>query len=177
MLVGKIPNYISGNTRASRVEDYLEEGGPPNAQLAADLLIYGKIILDTTYALRTILLLVSFCKHKATKSFLALFVIERAAWFLFLPIPDERILSSTWLTLGVAAFFGAFRLWEVLIGAVAVFTSFKLSRYLYFDESINVASLIFLSLLFGLLGAMIHGLMNKLCFFYIDVEVLREGNE
>ena len=64
-----------------------------------------------------------------------------------------------------------------MICGSATIVSFYLSRCIYFDESFNIARFIFDNLGLVIYCAIVHALTNKLGFLFIELDVLREGND
>lgn len=132
---------------------------------------------NTIYGLRVFALLVSFFNVRVSKSFIYLFAAARIVKFLFLPLEEEGTSAKSWAFLAFQITFLTFGFWQTVFVGCAILTSFSLSRLIYFDESFNMLRFIVVNLLFVVFSAFVNGLTNKIGFLFVELDVLRSGND
>lgn len=94
-----------------------------------------------------------------------------------MPLDSESGQSDQWLAMVLDFFVYSFDLWPSLILSSTIIASFFASRSLYFDDKFQVGSCILVILILGLAVAAVQCLYNKIGFFIIEKDVLREGND
>ena len=163
--------------RWAKVQDYLDEGGPPNAQLARDLYPYGKFILLTIVILKTVLLVASLPKLKVSKSFFVVMAIHNVVKFVFMPLDLSGFTQDHLYAIVLDIFLYSFDVWSGLILGLVMTASLFGARAVYFEESFAVGGFINITLLVSLAVLATQCFYNKIGFLVIETELLREGND
>ena len=168
---------INGENSSDKVQEYLDEGGPPEVELARELYPYGNAFLLSNGVLKLILLLVSFRKPKVCKSFFYVMTLHMVIRYAFLPLDFQGTMNDHWYSLALEIAVLSFDLFPSLVLTQIIVTSFYVSRSVYFDEKIDVPNLVQISLIAFSTICGIQGMFNKIGFIVIETELLREGND
>ena len=171
-----------GWERYDRFDTYLEEkGGPPaNVDAAVEYYSYAKAILYILYSARFFINIASLKWPKLFKSF---YYIELLVFSAETIIPTDLSLAYEqmfWI-LGSYQFFwlGYFSFWIDLVCLILSFIPMYVGRVFYHEDPLNeVAFNAILMVPWPTLNIfLIHWVITKFGFLFIDAEMLRLGND
>ena len=173
--------WAAGSETWNQTEDYLaDKGGPPNAELARDVLPYAKLIAQVSIIARIVFFIASFKWKQLIKFHLHFeFLLETIAASMPVEINAGRdielMLSLTIMNVTVSCF----DIVPTLISTSLVIIPVHIRRVVFYHDSIGKMIVsYFLSwswLMFIVIG--VHLVITKVGFIYIEAEALRSGNE
>lgn len=95
-----------------------------------------------------------------------------------MPLDMTNTSGDHWLAFVLDFITVAFELWQSLILSWIVYTSFYLARYVYqINEPFDWTDWVQANLMITLTVLGVQGLYNKIGFLFIELDMLREGND
>ena len=171
---------ISAREAYHQSETFLDEGGPPNVDLARDIFPYAKAVFITFSALRVIFFIA--CLQWPHLAKLSLYFEYSFYVIRFFLVQDINTPSDTHMTTLMIIMDFLLCYFEFMPGLIAslfalVLTYFK--RAVFFEEpALDLAIDCAIQSVFVSVNlVIIHLIISKVGMIYTDAEVLRQGND
>ena len=173
--------WAAGSETWNQTEDFLsDKGGPPNAELARDMLLYAKFIAQVGIIARILLFIASFKYRQLIKFHLHFeFLLECVGACMPVEINASRdiqlMLSITIMNVTMSSF----DLVPTLISTSLILIPVHTRRVVFFNDSVGgmVFSCFSSWLWMMLMVVAVHLVITKVGFTYIEAEALRSGGE
>ena len=173
--------WAAGSETWNQTEDYLsEKGGPPNAELASDVLTYAKFIAQVSIIARILLFIACFKWKKLIKWHLHFeILIESIAALMPVEINAGRDIELMLCLTIINITMSYFDLIPTLISTSLIVIPVHIRRVVFYNNSIGamVVSGLLTWMWLMMMVLAIHLVVTKVGFIYIEAEALRSGNE